>query len=43
MGSGPVISHPRDMLQTPKRNQSTSYKYGVITDRYRFDQKKLDQ
>ncbi|KAK3896440.1 hypothetical protein C8A05DRAFT_20583 [Staphylotrichum tortipilum] len=42
MGYGPVIWHPRTMLQSPRRTQATRYKYGVIVARYRRDRAKYE-
>ena len=37
MGQGPVISHPREMLVSPRRNQPNRREYGRIVVRYRYD------
>ncbi|KAK4146192.1 uncharacterized protein C8A04DRAFT_26010 [Dichotomopilus funicola] len=43
MGDGPIITHPRDMLNSPTRNQANVYLYGTISKRYRYGHAKYVQ
>ena len=43
MGYGPVISHPRGMLQSHVRGQPNTFKFGHIVARYRYNQAKLKE
>ncbi|KAM7190929.1 hypothetical protein V8F33_009162 [Rhypophila sp. PSN 637] len=40
MGAGPVIEHPRDMLDSPKRNRPDRYVYGHIRRWFRTNPEK---
>ncbi|KAM7210203.1 hypothetical protein V8F06_014417 [Rhypophila decipiens] len=43
MGNGPVVEHPRTMLESPFRNRPGQFKYGRIVMRFRLDHKKYEK
>ncbi|OAA60550.1 hypothetical protein SPI_05674 [Niveomyces insectorum RCEF 264] len=38
MGEGPIITHHRNMLESPRTNRSNEYKFGTIVSRFRYDE-----
>ncbi|KAK4209734.1 hypothetical protein QBC37DRAFT_429882 [Rhypophila decipiens] len=43
MGNGPVVDHPRQMLESSFRNRQGQFKYGRIVMRFRLDEKKYEK
>ncbi|KAJ2893729.1 hypothetical protein MKZ38_008299 [Zalerion maritima] len=41
MGEGPIISHPRAMLDSPGRNRPNFYKFGRISHRFRYNEEQF--